>query len=362
MPEERAAQDPRPGDRDDLPGRAVLAEPGASRSAGRSARCSACTAGMSHKRRPGAGDRADGAGAIPAAKRARQGLPAPVLRRHAPAHHDRDGASRSTRRCSSPTSRRPRSTSPSRRRSWTCSQELQRGAPAWASSSSPTTSASSPTSPTGSRSCTPAGSSRRPPCTTSTRRPAHPYTEGLLESIPRLDQKGQELCGDQGPAAQPDADPAGLRRSTRAARMAQDVCRTDRPAAARGRPGPRQRLPLRGGGPRWPEVDPAQAQDLVKHYPITRGVLRRSRSATVKAVDGVDFDLRKGETLGIVGESGCGKSTLGRLLMRLEEPTVGHGPLRGRGLDAQRPVASCAGCAATSRSSSRTRTPRSTRG
>ncbi|CDR06301.1 hypothetical protein GCM10022420_079020 [Streptomyces iranensis] len=68
---------------------------------------------------------------------------------------------------------------------------------------------------------------------------------------------------------------------------------------------------------------------LVKHFPIKKGLLQR-QSGAVQAVDGLDFDVRPGETLGVVGESGCGKSTMGRLVTRLLEPTSGRIEFEGK--------------------------------
>src|SRR4051812_23200594 len=66
-----------------------------------------------------------------------------------------------------------------------------------------------------------------------------------------------------------------------------------------------------------------EIRDLVKHFPLTRGIIFQRKIGAVQAVDGISFDVLKGETLGLVGESGCGKSTTARLLLRLMPPTSG---------------------------------------
>ena len=75
-----------------------------------------------------------------------------------------------------------------------------------------------------------------------------------------------------------------------------------------------------------------EVENLVKHYPVRRGAFLGRGGGVVRAVDGVSFTLRRGETLGIVGESGCGKSTLARVLLRLVEPTSGRAVLAGENL------------------------------
>jgi len=67
-----------------------------------------------------------------------------------------------------------------------------------------------------------------------------------------------------------------------------------------------------------------QVTDLVKHFPLTRGILIRRHVGDVHAIDGVSFEINRGETLGLVGETGCGKTTTGRCVLRLMKPTSGQ--------------------------------------
>jgi peptide/nickel transport system ATP-binding protein len=91
--------------------------------------------------------------------------------------------------------------------------------------------------------------------------------------------------------------------------------------------------------PDAPEPAPPEAPDrllgvrgLKVHFPIMRGLLVERRVGAIRAVDGVDLDIARGETLGLVGESGCGKSTVGKAVLRLVDPTEGTITLDGQDL------------------------------
>ena len=104
-----------------------------------------------------------------------------------------------------------------------------------------------------------------------------------------------------------------------------------------------------------------EARGVKKYFPVREGFLKRT-VAQLQAVDGVDLDVYRGETVGLVGESGCGKSTLGRTLLRLLEPTAGTVRFDGAGDHGPRLDRRSRRRGATCRSSSRTRSARSTRG
>src|SRR3972149_5983514 len=75
-----------------------------------------------------------------------------------------------------------------------------------------------------------------------------------------------------------------------------------------------------------------RGEHLVQHFPIPRGIITQKPSGAGRAVDDVSFEVRRGETFGLVGESGCGKSTTGRTILQLFPPTSGHVYFEGKDL------------------------------
>jgi oligopeptide transport system ATP-binding protein len=97
-------------------------------------------------------------------------------------------------------------------------------------------------------------------------------------------------------------------------------------------------MPETGTAPTAGQPDLVEVEDLKVYFPVRAGIFQ-NQIGTVKAVDGITFEIRRGETLGLVGESGCGKSTTGRALIRLREPTEGTVKFDGIDLGKLKPEA-----------------------
>jgi len=185
--------------------------------------------------------------------------------------------------------------------------------------------------------------------------PAHPYSRKLMDSLPAPEKRASSLAVIPGRVPPLDRPFMGCRFAERCER-AMAECRDQSPGWHR----PSSRHLVRchlwaEGQPETPGIPPRTLPDAVGpvpddgesvlrleglrvHFPIHKGVFGRV-AGQVKAVDGVDLELRGGRTLALVGESGCGKTTVGKALLQLLRPTSGAVRYRGRdlvGLSARR--------------------------
>jgi peptide/nickel transport system ATP-binding protein len=181
--------------------------------------------------------------------------------------------------------------------------------------------------------------------------PRHPYTEALFQALPdKVAGTGERLYSI--PGAPPDLmNPSEGCRFAPRCRYATGGCWADQPPLAGETPQHYYACFYPVGEPQWnhkavtaeppttgeeaftagPGEVVLSAESLVKDFPVTRGLLQR-KAGSVSAVAGVSFDIRRGETFGLVGESGCGKTTIGRLIAGLEKKTAGTISFAGRDL------------------------------
>jgi peptide/nickel transport system ATP-binding protein len=178
-------------------------------------------------------------------------------------------------------------------------------------------------------------------------RPAHPYARGLLSAVPRLDRpRTLRLATIDGAPPNLLSPPEGCRFAPRC-RYGENICTAAIPlpvAVETGHHASCHRLievaraesnvaelQSVAQAPSKPGAAPILAVNrATKHFPVPGGLLKAQK--IVRAVNDVAIDIKRGETLGLVGESGCGKSTLGRLVLRLEDPTAGEILFEGRDL------------------------------
>lgn len=182
---------------------------------------------------------------------------------------------------------------------------------------------------------------------------SHPYTLGLLESIPSIEGTEKRLIPIQGTPPDLLAESIGCPFAPRC-RYAVEQCWKENPVLEQVAPNHLvacwqweevrrqsnhvEKLQESEGQPAVLDSDEASSSDwlvnvtdLKKHFPIYEGIIRRQTGA-VRAVDGVSFHIKRGETLGLVGESGSGKSTIGQTILRLLEPTSGQVTFNGKEL------------------------------